>query len=419
MDDLTRNLCMFNPRTAIHRISVLFAAFLLLFTFSTVVSSNTDKDYEKLEQRLFILEDKLRHQDDMAELHDSDHEHLETNLDRVSISGFASFGLELLDAEDDWYLNSVNNQLRTTRSTVLGVQMRFAIQETTDFILQIQAYEREDNSVFAEWAYLNHSFNNNWSMRVGAMRLPFFMISEYSDVGYAYLWANTPSEVYDGTVNLTFTGLNVGYDADWGNAHHALQFYGGTHYSRDIDAFIDSIYLDDFLGTRYDVSWLSWRLGMSYTGGVINANMKEPAFQPYLPKDSKGEFIGIGLFYEGERLSWLNEWVHQKVDAFYPSEQAYYSTLAYRTNDWEPYITFAQLATSDNERRPADSTESYKQTSVSVGTRYDFFPNFAVKFEAQHILSEHNSDRIGRPDGAAADGGEDLTLYTLRLDMVF
>ncbi|NRB38459.1 MAG: porin, partial [Pseudomonadales bacterium] len=391
---------------------------------------------ERLEQRILELESQRFQQQEPSDVnHDylDDGFAMESLSEKVHFSGFASFGLhKFANVADGAALDDRDTQLSTTNATVLGLQMEFELASSTAFIFQLKAFANGDNNVEAEWAYLNHKFDQNWNVRIGAMRVPFFMLSEYLDVGYAHVWANTPTEVYGGTIDLTFTGANLGYDFNLGSTQHLLQFYAGTHYSTDIDPNIRAFSVDDLLGLRYDLYWDQWRLGVSYTQGDANATLKsgdptDPSAVPpqaVLPKNSAGVFIGAGLFYEGEQLSWQTEWVHQQVDAPYQDEMGWYTSLAYRIDKWTPYTYYGELKTTDDENRKdtlLPLLESYSQRSVAAGLRYDVYKNYAIKVEVIHILDEHYSDRIQRPELSSGDAeaGVGGNFYTLKLDMVF
>ena len=413
-----------------------------LFSFSIIASVQADSSstaaetdiapmsLQQLERRIDELETQLRQSDEHLLQHDDSHS-ASGVLDRVHFSGFATFGMQYFsNVSDNVELEDRGKRLSTTAATLLGVQMEFEIAKRTDFIFQVKAYDYGDNTVEAEWAYLNHQFNDHWQLRLGAMRMPFFMLSEYLNVGYAQLWANTPVEVYGGTIDLTFTGANVGYHLDLDHSSHTWQAYGGSHYSTDVDPFIADLSVDDMLGLRYDVLWQQWRLGLSYTQGNVNASLKSPMPNVYpvppqavLPLGSDGRFYAAGLFYEGEAFSWLSEIVRQEVKGPYSDEQAWYSSISYRIGDWTPYSYYGALETVDDGDRDGSLglVKGYMQRSAAAGLRYDFYANFALKAEVIHILDESYSDRVQRPNLSQGDAhaGKHGNFYTLKLDMVF
>ena len=390
--------------------------------FADVTSENSSV-LQALEHRIEQLEKELNRRK-TTHLHEKDAAHsdgdFDSYLNHVTFSGFASFGASVYDAKKGMFLDDNGTTLSATPLTLLGLQMAFEVTENTDFIVQLKAYKSEQETIDAEWAYINHRFNDEWLLRVGAMRLPFFMVSEYMDVGYAQVWANLPTEVYGGTVDLTFTGANIGYQFNWMQSRHLIQTYAGTHFSTDVDVNIDRISIDKLMGLRYDVYLQSWRLGLSHTIGEVNADVKSGINESILPKGTEGDFTGIGIFYEGERFSWLNEWVQQRIDSPYQDEQSFYSSVAYNIQAWTPYLTYAQLKTTDAEgRRDLSLPPSYSQETIAIGTRYDIYSGFALKLEGLYVIDENNSERIKRPSSFTADAGKDSILYTLKLDMVF
>ena len=58
-----------------------------------------------------------------------------------------------------------------------------------------------------EWLYLTYTPTTNLQIKIGKLRTPFFTMSDFSDVGFAYPWINPPQQVYDTYLFKTFNEL--------------------------------------------------------------------------------------------------------------------------------------------------------------------------------------------------------------------
>ena len=352
---------------------------------------------------------------------DDDKEHATVNaveaaMKKIQISGFASIDAEQLhsNSDGDTYAGA-GTHLGWGNHSVVGLQMQFNMSDATNFIFQVTSRFNENNKIVAEWAYLTHHFDEHWQVRVGTMRLPFFLSSEYLEVGFAYPWANLPTEVYGGTLD-NFTGGDVGYHWTAYTMTFDLQAYVGTHLSTKArQGSVGDVKVDGLTGMRWDGSWNAWRLGASYTEGRVTA--EGGSLQPFVEPRSKASFVGLGLGYEGEQLLLQTEWVEQKVAGAIADEEAYHVSGAYHMGKWTPYAIYAHLRSIDNNERltPPDNllTQHYMQSSLAFGLRRDVFDNLALKGEVLHVLKNEHSDRI------VGDVGDSAYLYTLKLDVLF
>lgn len=108
----------------------------------------------------------------------------------------------------------------------------FALQASSDLgsglkaTAQIKSAGANDWETTFEWAYLSYEFNENFKLLFGRQRQPFYMYSDYLDVGYAYHWITPPQGVY----NLPFDsvdGLGLIYTDSWGELDSTVQVNTG------------------------------------------------------------------------------------------------------------------------------------------------------------------------------------------------
>ncbi len=145
------------------------------------------------------------------------------------INGFANAGFAWVDSSETYLFSDKDGSFN--ESSFMGLQMRFApnVDVPISFVTQLIARGRDDWNLEADWAYVSWQATEDFTVNVGRVKLPIFLISEAYDVGVTYPWIAPPEEIY-GFANIPFTamtGFNLDYnhffDETWINA----KFYMG------------------------------------------------------------------------------------------------------------------------------------------------------------------------------------------------
>ena len=140
------------------------------------------------------------------------------------INGFANAGFAWVDSDETYLFSDKDGSFN--ESSFMGLQMRFApnVDVPISFVTQLIARGRDDWNLEADWAYVNWQATEDFSINVGRVKLPVFLISEAYDVGVTYPWIAPPEEIY-GFANVPFsamTGFSLDYnhffDETWINA---------------------------------------------------------------------------------------------------------------------------------------------------------------------------------------------------------
>lgn len=114
----------------------------------------------------------------------------------INFSGFLSVGGGFVDDEESPGYNGYNEEDLTFDRNLLGLQVTGQVNEKLSATAQLIARSENDYEVNAEWAYLTWQATDSIKVRAGRLRTPFYMYSDFLDVGYAYAWIRPPSEVY-------------------------------------------------------------------------------------------------------------------------------------------------------------------------------------------------------------------------------
>lgn len=145
----------------------------------------------------------------------------------VKLSGFLSVGGGLVDDETKLSYNSISEEDFTIKNNLLGLQVTGTISEKLTATGQFIARSGSDYQVNSEWAYITYSVSDSSKIRAGRLRTPFYMYSDFLDVGYSYSWISPPREVYYLPVN-NIDGVDFYTSAALGSFDTTLQVYFGS-----------------------------------------------------------------------------------------------------------------------------------------------------------------------------------------------
>ena len=362
-------------------------------------------------ERLTTLEQEI------AMLHEANA--FDSLSDRVSVNGF--FTGKMIVANNDTGFEGATSTPNFSEGSKLGIQGAFAITDQTQVVAQLVSRGVDDWTPEMEWAFLSHDFDNGFVGRVGRLRLPLYMYSDYLEVGYAQPWATPPADVYTVAPISSFNGVDVTYEHDLGSSTLALQASYGNEStpgeSNSVGADVDfsnigglsaTLSYDEwvFRGTYFQTKLTSKSTGLQYLG----------AFE-----DDRAQFIGAGISYDNGSLIAVSEYAISKVEGAYSDTESAYITLGYRIKAFTPYVNYSYLKTTDNETRPAGSLDSllltWQRTTYSVGTRYDINHNLALKLDVTY--AGDFGDSTGALNGNTRKEFDDTLVSTISFDAVF
>lgn len=340
-----------------------FWTFLFACLVSTPLFSEEmlDKKIKSLEKDVLILKEKT------------------ALWDRFRFNGFFTIGvyqsnnnLGYLDSSDEYDFYNLS---------ILGLQNEFLLSADTSFIVQIVGRGSDDFSPDFEWAYLKHTFDNYVTMKGGKLRVPFYMYSDYLEVGFAQPWANPPDDVYGFVPFNSYLGVDVSYDFEFDESTLQVQAFVGQS-EEDGDIF------QELIGAN--VSWVFDEITLRAIAGETKITVDEDAASADIQDDNNpADFIGFGAIYDNGTLLAVSEITRAQVDGAYPDVATAYVTLGYRVNNLMPYISVSGMETIDNEEREDNPALSIpytaKRRSYSLGVRYELLSNLTVKADVTRV----------------------------------
>ncbi|WP_375321910.1 hypothetical protein [Aliivibrio logei] len=348
-------------------------------------------------------------------------------LAESTINGFASIG----------YTNSKNNSgfagindSNMYPESLFGLQGNFDVNESVEATVQVVARGNEEWDLEVSQANLSYKFDNGIKARAGVIRAPFFLLSEYLDVGYAQPWARSPEEVYGLIPVDSVTGVDVQYEFSFDDSYLALQVFAGSQ--KFSFAGVDGEGKDAYglNATWYDDSWT---LHASYSQATIVADEinqgSGPFPKPVLSEGSEdASFASVGARYDNGVWLAMSEITHTRISnndgiPLYPENNAGYVTLGYHINSVMPYISYSRIETLGIDDTghmigggTIETAFDYERNSYSLGARWDIKQGLALKAD---VTYSDYADTNGGTIGGLTSNADDDYIYTIKLDATF
>jgi len=357
----------------------------------------------------------------------------------VRISGFGTAALTFSDTDQAEFARpnqarGVRKDPRTGVDSNLGLQADYTANDWLSYTGQGLVRKDGLDNFGAEltWAFAKARINDQFSVRVGRIGLPAFMISDYRNVGYANTFLRPPSEVYsqvpinsvDGA-DLTWTrdiaGTNVSAQLLLGRAKTELT--GGTH------AKASNLRAVSLTAERGP---FTLRFGRTETEITIDDNASlntlvknfDTAGTAYgIPQlndmarlidtdHTKGSFTSVGLGMDWNNIVVQTEYAKRKLDTYANATNSWYVMTGYRFGKLLPYYTHAKLgikagfantiptacaagapaACGATVRTLRATVESLRASSLggaqstdSLGLRWDFSSSADLKIQVDRI----------------------------------
>ena len=386
-----------------------------------------------------------------------------------SFSGYGTLGVVRSDNDRADYLVDAFKPSGPgfTREWNPEVDSRIAGQVTAGFtptitgVVQVIVQQRHDESwePTVEWANVKWQVTEDFSVRVGRVVLGTFMVTDSRRVGYANTWVRPPVEVYslvpvtnndgvDASYRLPLADSSVTFQVTTGRSDskfpNASGFDAGKAEARKLVA----------LAATYERGPLTARV--NYGEGKLTIAAFEPAFEAfrafgplgeaiaarYAVKDRKVDFLGVGASYDPGPWFAMAEWSHFNTHSIVGERKAWYVSGGMRFGRWTPYATYASLETVSNRSDPglpvaalppqvqpvaaqlnaalnAQLALGPMQETVSVGVRWDFARNAALKLQYDRVdLGAGSVGTFGRVQPGFEPGGR-VGIFSAAVDFVF
>lgn len=355
--------------------------------------------------------------------------------DRFNFSSFGALSLSVVDDDKNIIRktlstpNSFNGSASWLNDSMIGGQIDARLSDTVTAGLQLVLRDRWKNNLenSVEWAFLRWKPTPSTALRAGRLGADYYMLADYRNVGFGYLWQRPPVEFYGAGMIESFDGIDLSYSLLLGDATLTLKGFGGvTNPYAKTDNQLPENELDVFpiLGARLSYGTVSWQFSISYAQGKIDTELPSlnalypiltsPVTQAVWPQaPSLGAMLSpVGKYYRFHGIGFLydqNDWVLQTELGYFKTEWIPqsslfigYLSLGRRLGSYTPYLL---LGVAKPEGSPVGVSRPpggigldpvynvtfnilnrlrAEQLSLSLGLRKNLSPNLALKVQWDH-----------------------------------
>ncbi|MEH6344859.1 MAG: hypothetical protein V7785_07235 [Bermanella sp.] len=395
----------------------------------------------------------------------------------LGIYGFLSVGATVLDNENENNDNGVtldgfdDEAGNFKQDTVFGLQITKQINDKTSATGQLVSRGTSNYETESAWAFVSYAVNSETDVRMGRLRIPFFYYSEFLEVGYAYNWIRTPSDVYSIPFS-SFDGLDITHRFSVGKMDGSIQAnYGrftetidvfGSDYDADlqnilgvaltlnhgdfglrlaaqqaditfdnmVDADVKLAYTDLIVATQTgdqaaiataqaavavaseDVRGLDVALSAVDAYGAVTGNTN--LSDEFDLDNKKANFYDAAFTYNNGNYGLVVEAIQIDYESgLLLDTQSYLVSGSKRFGDTTVHATYSTAKDELDSGVVGQGQELLQlegeDISVILGARYDYAPGTAIKFEIEnHDEKIHN-----------AQDGNSAMLYSVAVDMIF
>jgi len=288
--------------------------------------------------------------------------------------------------------------------SLIGAQVTANFTRQISAVVQVISEQGYDNSYTptVEWANIKYAITPDFSVRLGRIVLPVFMTSDYRKVGYANPWVRPPVEFYSLVPVSNNDGVDVMYRFRTGNVTNSIQGLYGKKAIKTVGGgtinATDTVVVSDTL--EYGA------LTFHTTYHQVNIAIGNSSLPIKL--------LAFGANYDPGHWFVMGEFAMNRSDM--SNSNGWYVTGGYRIKNLTPYLTYSRLTALSN---PGLGFPPAGQQNVSAGVRWDFYKNFDLKLQYEHInLDAGSSGTLINLQPGFQPGGR-VNVFSVAVDFVF
>ena len=398
-----------------------------------------------------------------------------------SLSGFGTLGLSKTNS-DEAYFAYPGQAGGATKHASFDPDSKIAVQGTYKFTPTLSGTDQVMTKFDAEgqyepkmeWAFAKWQASPGLSFRAGRMGGPFFMISDFRDVGFANTPVRPNLDVYGQVPVSSFEGIDATYQTNVGSMTLTSTIWAGDAKNKYASALhslgqanaaeASEVVLSNIRGVNLQGEFdngFSWRFGYlkgkdtikSPTAlkviGYVNASAgtneeKQDAISNLDTDKASASFTGFGVTYDQDDIVLSAEYGRRGVEdkGYIPATKGWYTLAGYRFGSVLPYVSLSRLSITNPNAAPITNlgalvqigstalfnTQKLNQDTKSVGVRWDARNGLAVKAQYDYVSIPKNSNGqflVDDPATAVLSGSKflnkpkDISVLTLSVDFVF
>ena len=347
--------------------------------------------------------------------------------ERVTIKGFISAvyqetNQDLAGYEGELTEGGITSE-GTTAGTQFGLNINAQVNDRLSIISQFLSTRSEEGyATSLEWGFLNINLNDNFDLRAGRIKYPGGLVSEYANVAHVYPWIQPPREYYSEdtgasqAVHEAFSGISLLASTNMGDMTYSANLFAGEVVEHEV-------LRTGFGGVTLEANWDDKVIVQL----ASNSSTMRPSDDLPAPMVAAMDGRDHDIIQAGVKVDWNNivvysEWADVDMGDFvFGESETSYVTLGYRVGNFLPHITVSQLDKAPKAvGAPMPFMLPFKQTTTTLGLRWDFMPDVALKFEVSNIELDSLDDTVaGRGLFTDMPDDDSVARYGIALDAVF
>jgi hypothetical protein len=343
----------------------------------------------------------------------------------------------------------------------VGLQASAAFGSRLSAVVQVLVQQRYDDTYkpVVEWANLKYQLTPDLFVRAGRMVLPVYMATDTRRVGYANPWVRPPVEVYSMVPVTSVDGVDAAWRLRAGEVSTTVQVTAG----RSSSDFPNSSGFEagsaegrKLVAANALVEYGPFSGRVSYGDAYLTISALNPFFdafrqfgpagaaiaQRYEVNDRRVTFVGLGAAYDPGSWFASAEWASFNTRSIVGYKRAWYVSGGPRIGKFTPYVTYARIDSEGDTTDPGLPLAGLpppvvpvaaalnaalnmqlgvapQQTTLSLGARWDFLRNAALKVQFDQVrLDEDSRGTFGNIQPGFRPGST-VRLFSVAVDFVF
>ncbi|MDD1609063.1 MAG: hypothetical protein LUO95_00225 [Methylococcaceae bacterium] len=391
------------------------------------------------------------------------------SLSSWSLKGFGTLAATGTDTDkigfyrDKSQTQDANSGWGITNDSQLGLQVDWQASDSLHATLQWIARDHAGNffEQNLDWAFLRWSLGNDLDIRLGRLGVGVFSLSDYRNIGYTYPWIRPPHEVYSTIPYYHFDGADITKKFSLGEEGIlSVKIYGGYSFNQ-LPTQTAGVHNQQSPATGANISYENgnWQARLGYTYATITSNppiqdiltpINSPAFAQAWPdlkqiipeitmRGKAYHFGSVGLAYDDS--IWLAQmeavyigsnilWSPPRTSAYLSlgrrfSTVTLYSLLgiakSFQHNIDVPDPLIANPALLKEQQRLSNvlNNTAINEQSISIGTRWDFYENMALKTQWDHYWLGKNNGPQQWQQSVGESTPNTVNVMSVSIDFIF
>ncbi|MGZ5532419.1 MAG: hypothetical protein ACXWEU_11230 [Methylomonas sp.] len=348
-----------------------------------------------------------------------------------------------------------SGRISLAQDSMLGLQLTASPSHRWEVTAQaVSRLTSEDNfDPQLTWGYLKYKPVEETALRFGRLGVESYIQGDSAEIGYANLRIRQPIIFYPRTYD--------GMDAEWLHplAGGTVRLKASAGWTQGEIVNIGGIYDtggSELLGAVAEYMHSGWTARLAYHHLTLHDELNDLKPGAELRNLLAALPNGLAIY---EKLTMKNRDIDNPTFALaydsgplqaqanysiissphWPIRHLFYSTVGYRVGDFTPYLSYARqrsdrkfIATGipngiglDALNRAAENAQAavmFNQGDFAWGLRYDFAPNMAIKFQADHIRYKDPESIVDTGllnESAGSRTPRSLTVFSVAMDFVF